>query len=87
MRFSAAVPVLLAAAPAVVSAAGNLGFALGATKPDGSCKSTQDYELDLEALKSRTSMVRGYEASECNFAKNILPAAKSKGFKVIIGIW
>jgi glucan 1,3-beta-glucosidase len=36
MRFAKALPIALAAAPAVVSAAGTLGFALGTKKPDGS---------------------------------------------------
>jgi len=31
--------------------------------------------------------VRGYAASDCDYAKNILPAAKNKGFKVVLGIW
>lgn len=87
MRFSAVVPVVLAAAPAVVSAAGTMGFALGSTKPDGSCKTTQDYEADFDAIKGQTTLVRGYSAGDCDYAKNIIPACKSKGFKVILGIW
>jgi len=88
MRVSA-IAALLAAAPAVVSAAGTLGWALGTKRPDGTCKNTQDYELDLEriAATSGSKLVRGYSASDCNSAKNILPAAKAKGFQVVLGIW
>jgi glucan 1,3-beta-glucosidase len=32
-------------------------------------------------------MVRTYSASDCDSAKNVLPAAKAKGFKVVLGIW
>jgi len=89
MRFSA-VAVALAAAPAIVSAAkGNMGFALGTKLSGGDCKSQQDYEQDFDAIKSGSgaSIVRGYSASDCDMAKNALPAAKSKGFKVVLGIW
>ncbi|KAH0556043.1 hypothetical protein GP486_006015 [Trichoglossum hirsutum] len=87
MRFAKVLPIALAAAPAVVSAAGTLGFALGTKKPDGTCKSQSDYEADLDVVKSKSSIVRGYAASDCDFAQNILPAAKNKDFKVIFGIW
>jgi glucan 1,3-beta-glucosidase len=50
-------------------------------------KSQSDYEDDFEVLKSQSTIVRGYAASDCKFAENILPVAKSKGFKVILGIW
>ncbi|KAI9779333.1 MAG: glycoside hydrolase 3 protein [Geoglossum umbratile] len=87
MRFATVLPIALVAAPTIVSAAGTLGFALGTKKPDGSCKSQSDYEDDFEVLKSQSTIVRGYAASDCKFAENVLPAAKSKGFRVILGIW
>jgi len=86
MRFSTFIPIALAAAP-LAAAAGTLGFALGDTNPDGSCKSTSDYEADFDALKSVTSLVRIYSASDCNCSANILPAASSKSFQVMLGIW
>ena len=46
-----------------------------------------DYEADFDVLKSQSTIVRGYSASDCNCAQYILPAAKSKGFKVMLGIW
>jgi glucan 1,3-beta-glucosidase len=90
MRFSTLAPLALAVAPAVVQAAtGTLGFALGTKKADGTCKFQADYESDFKAISaaSGSKLVRGYSASDCNFAKEILPAAKSSGFRVILGIW
>jgi glucan 1,3-beta-glucosidase len=89
MRFST-VAVAMAAAPALVAAAkGSMGFALGTKLGSGSCKTQKDYEQDFDAIKSGSgaSIVRGYAASDCDMAKNALPAAKSKGFKVVLGIW
>ncbi|KAJ5331254.1 Glucan 1-3-beta-glucosidase [Penicillium atrosanguineum] len=74
MRVSGLLPFILAAAPAVVSARGTLGFSLGDKNADGTCKSTSDYEADFDNLKSLSTI-------------NILPAAKNKGFKVVLGIW
>lgn len=87
MRISNILPIALAAAPVAVSAAGTLGLALGDKNPDGSCKQTSDYEADFDQLKSVTKLVRTYSASDCNTAKNIIPAAKAKGFKVVLGVW
>jgi glucan 1,3-beta-glucosidase len=87
MRFSSIIPVALAVAPAAVSATGFIGFALGDKKTDGSCKFQADYEADFDALSSLTKLVRIYAASDCNTAQQILPAAASKGFQVILGIW
>jgi len=90
MRFSNIAPLALALAPAAVSAAsGSLGFALGTKKSDGSCKFQADYEQDFKTISaaSGSKLVRGYSASDCNCAQYILPAAKSSGFQVILGIW
>lgn len=93
MRLSSAVAATLAATPAVVTAAGyqagTLGFALGTKNADGSCKTQSDYEDDFDTISSSTSakLVRGYAASDCNCAQNILPAAKAKNFQVILGVW
>lgn len=66
-----------------------MGFALGTKMGNGECKTQQDYVSDFEAIKKGTSatIVRGYAASDCDMAKNALPAAKSQGFKVVLGIW
>lgn len=81
--------MLLAATPSLVSAAGMLGFALGMVNPDNSCKQQSDYEADFDAIAANTAarVVRGYAASQCNTAQNILPAAKAKGFQVALGVW
>lgn len=84
--FFTAVAALLAA-PLTVSAAGTLGFALGAVNPDNSCKSTSDYAADFAALAPYTELVRTYAACQCNQSQNIIPAAKSAGFKVLLGVW
>ncbi|KAI4924619.1 hypothetical protein J4E85_007735 [Alternaria conjuncta] len=90
MRLSI-VAAALAAAPAVVSAAekGKMGWALGTKMGSGECKTQADYSADLKAIKdnSGSTIVRGYSASDCDMAKTALPAAKSAGFKVVLGIW
>ncbi|KAJ5491224.1 Glucan 1-3-beta-glucosidase [Penicillium diatomitis] len=87
MRVSSILPIVLAAAPAVVSARGTLGFSLGDKLPNGDCKTTKDYELDFDNLKDLSTLVRTYSGSECKTPENIIPAAKNKGFKVVLGIW
>jgi glucan 1,3-beta-glucosidase len=78
---------LAAAGPALVAARGNLGFALGDKKADGTCKFQADYAADFSTLGSTSKLVRVYAASDCDTAKQILPAAKAAGFQVILGIW
>ena len=90
MRFSTIASAAFAAAPALVSAqSGQLGYAIGTKKSDGSCKYTADYESEFDALQSASGakIVRGYSASDCNFAQQVMPAAKNKGFQVIHGVW
>ena len=83
--------IVLAAVPVLSQgfSKGTLGFALGTKLADGTCKYTNDYEKDFDAIKSNTgaTIVRGYAASDCNCAQQILPAAKNRGFKVILGVW
>ncbi|KAF2667878.1 putative glucan 1,3-beta-glucosidase [Microthyrium microscopicum] len=90
MKLSTFAPLALSVAPSLVSAAtGSLGFALGTKNADGSCKAQKDYEADFDAISANTpaKVVRGYSASDCNSAQYILPAAKSKNFQVVLGIW
>jgi glucan 1,3-beta-glucosidase len=93
MLFRAAAITALAA-PLAVSAAGTLGFAVGNTNPDGSCKSQSDYEADFRAISSNTgsTLVRTYSSTDqfgnpCDTPSHIMPAAKSAGFKVLLGMW
>ena len=64
--------------------------------PDGTCKTVADYEADFDALKSNagSTIVRTYSivdvnvpAYTCQVAATILPAAKAKNVKVILGLW
>ena len=90
MRTTYALAAALAAVPAVFAAEkGMMGFSLGTKKADGTCKYQQDYEDDFKAMKSNSgaTVARGYAASDCNFAQQILPAAKSQGVKVVLGVW
>lgn len=89
MRAAFTLAAALAAVPAVLAEKGMMGFALGTKKTDGSCKYQADYEADFDAISSNSgsTIVRGYSASDCNCAQQILPAAKSKGFKVVLGVW
>lgn len=87
MRVTNILSAALVVSPLAVSAAGTLGFAVGNTNPDGSCKSQQDYEKDFDALTGPTKVVRTYTSDGCDTAKNIIPAAKAKGFQVLLGVW
>ncbi|KAL8805303.1 MAG: hypothetical protein Q9182_002071 [Xanthomendoza sp. 2 TL-2023] len=96
MLLSTLLSLALAVSPLAVTARGSLGFALGARNNDqgGSCKSSTDYEADFEALKQtgatrvRTYAVVDdfYKENQCQVAAAILPAAKAKGFQVILGL-
>lgn len=90
MRVSGLLPILMTALPAAATSndgRGLFGFALGNQNADGSCKATSDYKADFDALKDISTLVRTYSASNCDTAKNIIPAAKEKGFKVVLGVW
>ena len=94
MLFRAAVSTVLVAAPLAVSAAGTLGFAVGNTNADGSCKSQSDYEADFQAIADNTQskLVRTYSSTDsfgnpCDTPSHIMPAAQSAGFKVLLGMW
>lgn len=89
MYFYTALASALLAVPSLVAASGSLGFSLGSINPDGSNKAVSDYESDFDKIKSNTgsNIVRIYAASQADTAANILPAAKSKGFQVILGVW
>jgi glucan 1,3-beta-glucosidase len=86
MRVAGIIALLAAAMPAVATR-GTFGLALGNQNPDSSCKTADDYKKDFDAIKHLTTLVRTYSASDCDTAKNIVPAAKAKGFKVVLGVW
>lgn len=94
MLLRAIVSSALVAAPLAVSAVGSLGFAVGNTNSDGSCKSQSDYEADMQAIAANSDarLVRTYSSTDqfgnpCDTATHIMAAAKSSGFKVLIGMW
>ncbi|KAI1004830.1 hypothetical protein K3495_g3391 [Podosphaera aphanis] len=79
--------LLAAVGPALIAAQGQLGFALGNKKIDGSCKFKDDFVEDLRALSKLSKIVRIYAASDCDVARELLPAAQAEGAQVILGIW
>ncbi|KAL8673153.1 MAG: hypothetical protein Q9168_002417 [Polycauliona sp. 1 TL-2023] len=99
MHLSTTLSLAVAISPLAVLARGNLGYALGSRRPDKGCKSTTDYEADFDALSSKGGLggvkrVRTYavvdndpafQGNPCQVASAILPAAKAKGFQVILG--
>jgi len=94
MHFRILLSTALAATPLAVSAAGTLGFCLGNTNPDGSCKVQSDFEADMKAIagNSGSTLVRTYSSSDqygnpCNTPSEVLPAAQAQGFKVLLGMW
>ncbi|GAV52771.1 hypothetical protein ZYGR_0AI00530 [Zygosaccharomyces rouxii] len=86
MRFATLATTLLLTASQAL-ALGDLAFNLGVKNNDGSCKSTQDYENDLQVLKPYTNKVKVYAASDCNTLQNLGPAAENEGFQIFLGIW
>ncbi|RMZ87763.1 hypothetical protein DV736_g5007, partial [Chaetothyriales sp. CBS 134916] len=94
MLLRSALSAALVAAPLAVSATGTLGFAVGNTNADGSCKVQSDFEADFAAIAGNTqsTLVRTYSSSDqwgnpCNTPSEVLPAAKSAGFQVLLGMW
>ncbi|KAL4809519.1 glycoside hydrolase superfamily [Aspergillus unguis] len=87
MRLAGLATLLATAVPALAAQRGTFGLALGNQNPDSSCKSIQDYKDDFDAISHLTKLVRIYSASNCDTAKNIVPAAKAKGFQVVLAVW
>jgi glucan 1,3-beta-glucosidase len=87
--FTLSLSLTLAPLLGMCSSTGNLGFALGNKRVDGSCKSTEDYENDMLAIKrnSGSEIVRLYSAAECDSAEQALPAARSQKFQILLGVW
>ena len=94
MLLTTAIITALVATPLAVYARGTLGFALGNTNPDNTCKQQSDFKADFEAIaaNSEAKLVRTYSSSDsygnpCNTPSEILPAAQAAGFKVLLGMW
>ncbi|KAL3233376.1 Glucan 1,3-beta-glucosidase [Nakaseomyces bracarensis] len=84
MRFSVVAAALVASQAAAI---GELAFNLGVKNNDGTCKSVEQYESDLQVLKGYTNTVKVYAASDCNTLQNLGPAAEAEGFNIFLGIW
>jgi len=66
------------------------GFNVGATNPDGSCKSTADWTTaftTLANLPGHFTSVRLYASSDCNTLANAVPAAIATGTGILVGVW
>lgn len=94
MQIRTFITAALAAAPVAVSAAGQLGFAVGNTNPDGTCKTQSDFEADFKSItgNSQSTLIRTYSSSDqygnpCNTPSQVLPAAKNQGVQVLLGMW
>lgn len=86
MRFSTLASGLLLAATQV-AAVGELGFNLGVKNNDGTCKTTSQFEEDLDVLKPYGDVVKIFAVSDCNTLQNLGPAVENKGFRVFLGVW
>ncbi|CCX05413.1 glucan 1,3-beta-glucosidase [Pyronema domesticum] len=76
--------------PALASASGTLGVALGIHKVnDQTCKTTEDFIADLKTIKKETgsTVVRIYTTSQCKAIASLAPALKATGSKAIVGLW
>lgn len=70
-----------------VSAIGSLAFNLGVEDTSGSCKTADEYQADFDVLKSYSTVVRVYAASDCNTLQILGPAAEEAGFSIFLGVW
>lgn len=88
MRFSATIAALAAVVP--FTNAYYKGFNVGATNPDGSCKTQAQWTTAFQKLKGlpqQITKVRLYASSDCNTLANAVPAAISTGTQILVGVW
>lgn len=72
------------------SSAYHKGFNVGANNPDGSCKTTAQWEAAFNKLKrlpQDITAVRLYASSDCNTLANAVPAALNTGTELLVGVW
>lgn len=87
MLFTSAIAAL-AAVP--FASAYYKGFNVGANNPDGSCKTTAQWEEafnKLKGLPQDITSVRLYASSDCNTLANAVPAALNTGTQILVGVW
>jgi glucan endo-1,3-beta-D-glucosidase/glucan 1,3-beta-glucosidase len=66
------------------------GFNIGANKPNGDCKSTQDWTDEFNAIKSwnpEFTAIKLFSTTDCSTLANAVPAAKATGLKIWAGVW
>jgi exo-beta-1,3-glucanase (GH17 family) len=88
MRLSTTLAGLAAALP--LASAYWKGVNVGASNPDGSCKSQADWETAFNNLKGTPqyfTSVRLYAASDCNALLYAVPAALNTGTSILVGVW
>lgn len=88
MRLLTALTTLMTVLP--LTSAYWKGFNIGATNPDGTCKTTADWTRafkKLRALPGSFTSVRLYAASDCNTLALAVPAALSTGTQILVGLW
>jgi len=78
--------LVLSLASYIYAEKGTLGFCLGVQTDSSTCKTTDDYLKDFDALKPYSSIIRVYAVSDCNTLKNIMPAVIQSEFEIVLGI-
>jgi exo-beta-1,3-glucanase (GH17 family) len=66
------------------------GAAWSPRQPDGSCMTTEEATVRLNALKQVERLaqtVSTFSTDDCDTLKNLVPAAKATGVKVNVGVW
>lgn len=66
------------------------GLNIGANNPDGSCKTTADWQrafTTMKALPPGFNVARFFASSDCGTLANAVPAALNTGVKVLVGVW
>ncbi|EGX45311.1 hypothetical protein TWF569_009025 [Orbilia oligospora] len=76
--------------PAQTMAGQYKGFSMGANKADGGCKTQTDWRIDFQTIKGwgkGFNAARLYASSDCNTIMRAAAAARSTGFKILVGVW
>ncbi|OQR85184.1 glycoside hydrolase [Thraustotheca clavata] len=90
MKFGLFLAACLAAVQAAITVPGiNYNPRIGPNwGPDSTnCKSASQILADFQILAKITKGVRIYSITDCNQAQLVIPAAKSAGLKVWLGVW
>ncbi|OLL22948.1 Glucan 1,3-beta-glucosidase BGL2 [Neolecta irregularis DAH-3] len=85
MKFICTITIFL-----VVASAKILGFNLGQGKPDGSCKTLEDYVTDFNAIDEQYRVIKSFgifDPCQGNSLSLLLDAAKKTKGKVLVGVW